>query len=149
MAQGLVDVGETKEVELLKSDNAFDDNFEESFDNNMYRFNKKEGSDGVYNIKLVKTAEDVALENGGSKENGEMTKAWVDSERFGKDANVTLKNGSKYKISSEKLDDFGVELGVNAYYKVYDNLELGLGYKARLRNKYKEHTGMMGVKYNF
>lgn len=60
-----------------------------------------------------------------------------------------MKNGSKYKISSEKLDDFGVELGVNAYYKVYDNLELGLGYKARLRNKYKEHTGMMGVKYNF
>ena len=82
LAQGLVD-GKPVEVTLLKSDNAFIDNFAESFDNNMYKFNKKDGADGVYQIMLAKTAQEVSMENGGTKENADTAKAWVDESSFG------------------------------------------------------------------
>lgn len=83
LAQGIISYGQgTEELTLLSATNEFTDNFTESFDNNMYVFNKKEGADGVYEIKQLKTAAQLSEENGGTITNIGSAKAWIDGNSF-------------------------------------------------------------------
>lgn len=81
LGQGIVGIGERVTLQLLSADNTDFNNFEDEFDNNMYRF-EKEGKNGAYSIRLVRTAEDVSAEAGGTRSNQEVASAWVDGPAF-------------------------------------------------------------------
>ena len=81
LAQGIVGIGETADIELLRASNSNFNKFTDVFENNMYKFEKKD-LNGWYTIKQVKTAEDVAKESGGTKTNEEAAAAWVDGPAF-------------------------------------------------------------------
>ncbi|MBO5284857.1 MAG: autotransporter domain-containing protein, partial [Alphaproteobacteria bacterium] len=95
LAQGLVGYGKTAEINLLNAENKDFNNFNDEFDNNMYRF-EKSGKNGAYAISLVKTAAEVAKETGASNTQAETAKAWVDSNRF---------NNEKAQEVADKLAD--------------------------------------------
>ncbi|MBP3687809.1 MAG: autotransporter domain-containing protein [Alphaproteobacteria bacterium] len=95
LAQGLVGYGKTAEINLLNAENKDFNNFNDEFDNNMYRF-EKSGKNGAYAISLVKTAAEVAKETGASNTQAETAKAWVDGERF---------NNEKAQEVADKLAD--------------------------------------------
>ncbi len=80
LGQGLVEKG-SKTVTLLESGTAFENNFADVMDNNMYRFEKADKA-GDYIISLAKTAEEVSQENGGSSNNTNEAKSWVDGSKF-------------------------------------------------------------------
>ena len=81
LAQGIVSSGDPVSLQLLKANNTDFNNFTDSFDNNMYHFEKAD-KDGLYTISRTSTAEDVAKANGGTKTNQEAAKAWVDGDAF-------------------------------------------------------------------
>ena len=68
-------------VQLLKANNTDFNNFADSFDNEMYVFEKVD-KNGLYNIKLAKTAEEVAEEAGASSTVAHAAAAWVDGDQF-------------------------------------------------------------------
>lgn len=81
LGQGIVGIGETADIELLRAKNSDFNNFADVFENNMYRFAKKD-KNGWYTIRQVKTAEEVSREAGGTKTNQEAAAAWVDGPAF-------------------------------------------------------------------
>lgn len=81
LAQGLVSAGETLSLQLLSANNTDFNNFSDSFDNNMYHF-EKDGKDGKYNVYLAKTAEEVVEDAGGQHWVAEAAKAYVDGDTF-------------------------------------------------------------------
>ena len=82
LGQGLVDMqNQRKTVTLLESGTEFVNKFADVADNNMYRFEKADKA-GDYIISLAKTAEDVSQENGGTQNNAETAKGWVDGSKF-------------------------------------------------------------------
>ena len=82
LGQGLVDMqNQHKTVTLLESGTEFVNKFADVADNNMYRFEKADKA-GDYIISLAKTAEDVSQENGGTQNNAETAKGWVDGNKF-------------------------------------------------------------------
>ena len=82
LGQGIVDMqNQHKTVTLLESGTEFVNKFADVADNNMYRFEKADKA-GDYIISLVKTAEDVSQENGGTQNNAGEAKAWVDGNKF-------------------------------------------------------------------
>ena len=97
LGQGVVDMhNQSKTLTLLASDNEFSNNFADTADNNMYRFEKGEKA-GDYIVRLVKTAEDVSRENGGTENNVNEAGAWVDGAQF--------KAGSVSADVADKLAD--------------------------------------------
>ncbi len=84
LAQGLATVGKTSTVRLLSAKNIDFNNFADSYDNNMYHFEKAD-KNGLYNISLVKTAEDVAKETEGENWVSDAASAWVDGKAFADD----------------------------------------------------------------
>ncbi len=82
LGQGLVDMqNQHKTVTLLESGTEFVNKFADVMENNMYRFEKADKA-GDYIISLAKTAEDVSQENGGTQNNAETAKGWVDGSKF-------------------------------------------------------------------
>ncbi len=82
LAQGI----QNGTVQLLKitSTEAEDLNFntfEDITDNNMYVFEKAD-KNGLYTIKLAKTAEEVSRETGGTETEAHAAGAWVDGDKF-------------------------------------------------------------------
>ena len=81
LGQGLATVGKTSTVKLLIAENKDFNNFADSYDNNMYHFEKAD-KNGTYNISLVKTAEDVAKEESKQDWVSDAAAAWVDEGIF-------------------------------------------------------------------
>ena len=81
LAQGLVKVGEKAELQLLSANNSDFNNFSDSFDNNMYHFEKVD-KNGKYKIYLTKSAEDVVEDAGGQHWVAMAAKAYVDDGSF-------------------------------------------------------------------
>ena len=82
LGQGVVDMqNQQKTVTLLESGTEFVNKFADVADNNMYRFEKADKA-GDYIISLARTAEDVSQENGGTQNNAETAKGWVDGSKF-------------------------------------------------------------------
>ncbi len=89
LGQGLAKIGEVKDYQLLTSATTTDfNNFADSFDNNMYHF-EKSGKNGLYKVSLVETAEDVAAQNGANGTAREAASAWVDGDEFTGEDKVT------------------------------------------------------------
>lgn len=80
LGQCIVEKG-SKTVTLLESGTEFTNNFTDVVDNNMYRFEKADKA-GDYIIRLAKTAEEVSQENGGTQNNANAAKGWVDGSKF-------------------------------------------------------------------
>ena len=81
LAQGIVKIGQKETLQLLKADNSNFNNFADSFDNEMYHFEKAD-KNGAYNISQVKTAEEVVEETGGTSTEVQAAAAWVDGDQF-------------------------------------------------------------------
>ncbi len=62
---------------------------------------------------------------------------------------VTLVNGSSYAVQGKTLNRFGVELGAGLTAEINGNMELSVGYEGKFRNDYRDHTGLINVKYKF
>ncbi len=70
------------DIQLLSATGSTDfNNFTDVFDNNMYRFTKKD-LNGWYTIARTKTAEEISRENDGTMENQKAAAAWVDGPAF-------------------------------------------------------------------
>ena len=80
LGQGIVEKG-SKTVTLLESNNTFTNNFTDVMENNMYVFEKADKA-GDYIVSLAKTAEEVSQENGGTQNNANAAKGWVDGSKF-------------------------------------------------------------------
>jgi outer membrane autotransporter protein len=80
LADNLVKIGEEVDIQLLRSSEGNFAAFDDTFDNNLYHFTRK-NDDGWYTIRLVKTARQLVAENGGSLTQQDVAGAWVDSRR--------------------------------------------------------------------
>ena len=80
LGQGIVEEG-SKTVTLLESDHTFTNNFTDVMENNMYVFEKAEKA-GDYIVSLAKKAAEVSQENGGTQNNANAAKGWVDGSKF-------------------------------------------------------------------
>ena len=81
LAQGIVKNGETATLQLLSANNTDFNNFADSFDNNMYHFEKAD-KNGKYIVTSTGSAEDIVIENGGQQWVADAAKAYVDSNSF-------------------------------------------------------------------
>ena len=81
LAQGLVKSGETASIQLLSANNSDFNNFTDSFNNNMYLFEKAD-KNGKYNVCLISSAEDIVKNNGGAYWVSKAAKSYVDSAKF-------------------------------------------------------------------
>ena len=62
---------------------------------------------------------------------------------------VNLTNGAGYTVHGKRLPRFGVEIGAGVSANLNDHIELGLGYEAKFRKDYQDHSGIINFKYNF
>lgn len=82
LAQGLVDISNNqKTISVFSSANPFVDNLSSVYDNNMYHF-EKSATAGDYIVSLIRQASDVSRENGGTTNNENTAKAWIDGNKF-------------------------------------------------------------------
>lgn len=61
---------------------------------------------------------------------------------------VTLANGNGYSVNGKSLKRFGVEAGAGITAEV-NNIEVGIAYEGKFREDYRDHTGLLNVKYKF
>ena len=96
LANDLIKPNQSAIIQLLQADNTDFNNFTDSFDNNLYHFEKK-GRNGAYIVSREGSAEDTSHEAGGSESEIQAAKAWVDDGNF--------KKGSTAAKVSDKLAD--------------------------------------------
>ena len=90
LAQGIIQT-QPVTLQLLSAENTDFNNFADSFDNQMYKFEKVDNN-GAYKISLAKTAEQVSAENGGTRNNQVTARAWADGGLFPNAADQALAN---------------------------------------------------------
>ncbi len=81
LAQGIVEEGESATLQLLSAENEDFNNFQDSFDNNMYHFEKAD-QNGKYTITGTNSGSDVVGGEGGPAWVAEAAKAYVDGGQF-------------------------------------------------------------------
>ena len=94
--QNPLDGAKFGEVALLSLNDGSDidnNNFADSFHNNMYKFTRKSEKSGIYGVYQTKTAEEISRENGGTKTNQEAAAAWVDGPSFAGGAAAKIADG--------------------------------------------------------
>ena len=101
---------------------------------------------GVIGAKVNKTWE---LDNGAYITPEIKVAATYDMVNDDTNSTVTLANGSAYTVEGESLDEFGVEFGAGVTAEFNDNVTLSLGYEAKFRKDYQDHTGILNAKYKF
>ena len=62
---------------------------------------------------------------------------------------VNLANGSSYTVQSKRLDKLGYEASLSFATTLSDNITASVSYLGAYRDNYREHTGMLNVKYSF
>ncbi|MBQ7633749.1 MAG: autotransporter outer membrane beta-barrel domain-containing protein [Alphaproteobacteria bacterium] len=62
---------------------------------------------------------------------------------------VSLPNGTSYTVDGKSMPRFGVEIGIGSSVVLTDHLELGVGYEAKFRKHYQDHSGWLDFKYAF
>lgn len=60
-----------------------------------------------------------------------------------------LANGTAYTVKGEAMDRFGMEADFALTADITDNASVSLGYQGKFRDDYKDHTGLLNLKYNF
>lgn len=81
LAQGIVSAGKPATLQLLSANNKDFNNFTDSFDNNMYHFEKVD-KNGSYKISQTKSAEEVVEEDGGQEWVAQAAADYVDVGQF-------------------------------------------------------------------
>ena len=81
LAQGIVKDGQSVTLQLLKADNTDFNNFTDSFDNNMYHFEKAD-KNGNYTITQTNSGGDVVIEDGGQQWVADAASAYIDGNSF-------------------------------------------------------------------
>ena len=81
LAQGIVGNNESATVQLLSANNTDFNNFSDSFDNNIYHFEKAD-KNGAYTITRSSSAEDVIRDAGAQEWVADAAKAYVDGPAF-------------------------------------------------------------------
>ncbi len=113
LAQGIVKIGQKETLQLLKANNSNFNNFADSFDNNMYHFEKADKS-GLYNISQVKTAEEVAEETGASSTIVQAAGAWVDGDEFAEGSTAKEVADALADLAQNDAQEFNNALSVVA-----------------------------------
>ncbi len=90
LAQGIIQT-QPVTLQLLSAENTDFNNFTDSFDNQMYKFEKVD-KNGAYKISLAKTAAQVSAENGGTQNNQNTAAAWADGGLFANAGEQALAN---------------------------------------------------------
>ena len=62
---------------------------------------------------------------------------------------VTLVNGSHYRLKTENLDRFGIEIGAKVGLDINKKTELAVEYDGLFKGDYTNHTGIASMKYKF
>lgn len=62
---------------------------------------------------------------------------------------VHLLNGNTYAVKTENMDRFGVETGVRMGLDVDNRTEIALEYEGVFKGDYKNHSGLLSLKYKF
>ena len=62
---------------------------------------------------------------------------------------VNLANGSSYTVQGKRLDKLGYEESLSFTATLSDNITASTSYLGAYRDNYREHTGMLNVKYAF
>ena len=62
---------------------------------------------------------------------------------------VTLVNGSRYKVVTENLDRFGIEVGARVGLDINQKTEVAVEYEGIFKGDYTNHTGLASLKYKF
>ena len=62
---------------------------------------------------------------------------------------VNLANGSSYTVQGKRLDKLGYEASLSFAATLSDNITASVSYLGAYRDNYREHTGMLNVKYAF
>ena len=127
LAQGVVTTGEKITLQLLSANNTDFNNFSDVFDNEMYKFEKVD-KNGLYSISLVKTAEDIVIEQGGEKWVSDVAKKYIDIGEF--------MQGSVAETIANKM----IDLAQNDSEKIISEIksiapaEVSIGYSRSVEN---------------
>ena len=65
------------------------------------------------------------------------------------DAIVTLSNGAAYRVYTQHLDKLSLEAGLGLGIHFSNHVSFTVNYLGQLRKHYRNHTGMVGLKYAF
>ena len=63
--------------------------------------------------------------------------------------NVNLANGSSYTVSGSKLRRLGYETSLSLGKSLTENISAAISYMGTYRSGYREHTGMLTLRYEF
>lgn len=64
-------------------------------------------------------------------------------------ATVNFINGGGYTVNGKRLDRMGYEVGAGLNAEMTEHLSASLNYLGGFRDKYQNHTGLIGLKYTF
>ena len=62
---------------------------------------------------------------------------------------VKLANGTSYVVEGRTLNRFALEAGLGVTAAFENGIEVSAGYEGRFRKDYRDHTGLINIKYNF
>ncbi len=62
---------------------------------------------------------------------------------------ISLSGGSDYRLTAERLDKLGFELGAEAGIRIGNNAEVGLNYLGIFKKDYTNHSGLVNLKIKF
>ena len=106
-------------------------------------------SDILTGVIGVNVAKNWNLDNGMTLKPEARLALTYDIKHDATNSTVLLPNGSSYTVVGKALDRFGVEAGLGLTAEINDNVELSVGYEGKFRDDYRDHTGLLNLKYKF
>ncbi len=106
-------------------------------------------SDILTGVMGVNVAKNWNLDNGMTLKPEARLALTYDIKHDATNSTVLLPNGSSYTIVGKALERFGVEAGLGLTAEINDNVELSVGYEGKFRDDYRDHTGLLNLKYKF
>lgn len=106
-------------------------------------------SDILTGVMGVNVAKNWNLDNGMTLKPEARLALTYDIKHDAANSTVLLPNGSSYTIVGKALERFGVEAGLGLTAELNDNVELSVGYEGKFRDDYRDHTGLLNLKYKF
>lgn len=106
-------------------------------------------SDILTGVMGVNVAKNWTLDNGMTLKPEARLALTYDIKHDAANSTVLLPNGSSYTVEGKALDRFGVEAGLGLTAELNDNWDLTVGYEGKFRDDYRDHTGLLNLKYKF
>lgn len=122
---------------------------QESHTNSVGAHIGSDTSDILTGIIGATIAQNVELNNGSVVKPHARLAFTYDIEHDDSNSFVALPNGSSYAVKGEALDRFGIETGAGLTAEINDEWEVSADYEYRFRDDYRDHTGMLNLKYKF